>query len=190
MPPKAKFTREEVVAAALQIIREKGTNAVTAREVGARLQSSARPIFTLFSGMEEVLSEAERAAREVYNGYVAQGLKEALPFKGVGKAYIRFAVEEPALFRLLFMRTISVSVSEALPRFDDNFRAILSSVTQSYCVSEEQAYRLYRHLWIYTHGIAALCATASCKFTSEEIDGMLTEVFASLLKSIKTGGIK
>ena len=41
---------------------------------------------------------------------------------------------------------------------------------------------LYRHLWIYSHGIATLCATSMCKFTGEEIGNMLTEVFKSLLK--------
>lgn len=41
MPPKPKFTREEVVEAALRLISEKGTDALTARELGERLGSSA-----------------------------------------------------------------------------------------------------------------------------------------------------
>ena len=40
MPPKAKFTREEVIAAALTILREGGIGAVTARELGAKLNLS------------------------------------------------------------------------------------------------------------------------------------------------------
>ena len=52
MPPKAKFTREEVIEAALSILRAKGRSALTARALGERLNSSARPIFTLFSGMD------------------------------------------------------------------------------------------------------------------------------------------
>ena len=44
------------------------------------------------------------------------------------------------------------------------------------------AEKLYRHLWIYSHGIATLCTTKMCRFTGEEISQMITEVFTSLLK--------
>lgn len=190
MPPKAKFTREEVIAAAVEIVREQGIESVTARELGARLNSSARPIFTLFRSMEEVLSEVKIAVRTVYNGYVRQGLSENPAFRGVGKAYIRFAAEEPAMFRLLFMGKNGAGVAEILSEIDENYALILQSITDGYAVSEEFARSLYRHLWIYSHGIATLCATSSCSFSAEEIGGMLTEVFRALLMQRGTGVIK
>ena len=66
MPPQAKFSRKEIVSTALEITRENGLGAVTARELGTRLKSSARPIFTVFENMEEVNKEVVKAAREVY----------------------------------------------------------------------------------------------------------------------------
>lgn len=54
MPPKAKFTKEEIVEAALGIAHESGFDALTARTLGERLGSSARPIFTVFKSMDEV----------------------------------------------------------------------------------------------------------------------------------------
>ena len=54
MPPKAKFTRDEILEMAFQIAKEEGIDAVTARELGSRLGSSARPIFTVFENMDEV----------------------------------------------------------------------------------------------------------------------------------------
>ena len=47
MPPKAKFTKEEITEAALNIVQTNGFEALTARELGTRLGSSARPIFTV-----------------------------------------------------------------------------------------------------------------------------------------------
>ena len=44
MPPKPKFTKDEIVDAALDIVSRDGVEAMTAREVGERLGSSARPI--------------------------------------------------------------------------------------------------------------------------------------------------
>lgn len=192
MPPKAKFTREEIISMALEIVREKGIEAVTARELGARLQSSARPIFTVFENMEEVLTEVLKAARELYKQYVERGLQQDIAFRGVGAAYIQFAVEEPKLFQILFMseRCGGSDLTHVLTHIDENYEAILKSVREPYQLDEENAKRLYQHLWIYTHGIAALCATKVCFFTQKEIEAMLTEVFKSLLAQIKRGGIE
>ena len=67
MPPKAKFTKNEIVDAAMQIVREQGLEAVTSRELGKRLGSSACPIFTVFSNMEEVKSEIIMSTNEKLN---------------------------------------------------------------------------------------------------------------------------
>lgn len=185
MPPSAKFTREEIIGAALAIVRRKGMPALTARALGAELESSARPIFTVFKNMEEVQQAVLGSARAEYNVYIEKGLSEQLPFKGVGTQYIRFAVQEPRLFRLLFMSEKDSELACILPLLDGNYQAILSSITDEYGVEVNEAEALYRHMWIYTHGIAALCATGTCRFTENETSSMLTEVFTSLLDKIK-----
>lgn len=82
-------------------------------------------------------------------------------------------------------RTGRADFENVLPLIDESYEQILLSITAGYGLQETAAERLYRHLWIYTHGIAALCVTQTCCFTGEEISGMLTEVFSSLLKKIK-----
>lgn len=187
MPPKAKFTRDEIVQAGLNIVRENGMEALSARALGAALGSSARPVFTVFQSMEEVQGEVLEAARSRYDEYVRRGLEQEPAFKGVGTQYILFAIQEPKLFQLLFMteQKQSPSVVNVLPMIDDNYGDILRSVQNGYQLSEEQAEQMYRHLWIYTHGIAALCATNMCVFSAEEISGLMTQVFQGVLKEIK-----
>ena len=189
MPPRAKFTKEEIVNAGLTILREKDLASVTAREVGKRLHSSARPIFTAFTNMSEVIEEIEKEARKIYTSYVQEGLKQDLAFKGVGQAYITFAIKEPKLFQLLFMKKqdSSIGLNKILPEIDDNYEAILASITDNYPVNKDVAVMLYRHLWIYSHGIATLCATSMCTFSKEEIGNMITEIFKSLLKERLSG---
>lgn len=190
MPPKVKFTKEEIIAAALEMTREKGIHSVTARALGLKLGTSSRPIFTAFQNMEEVQTEVVKAARVLYNQYVRDGLAQIPAFKGVGMQYIHFAVQEPKLFQLLFMseqkQIPDLSGVKAL--VDDNWKDILCSIRTLYGVTEEDAKKLYNHLWIYTHGIAALCATRVCSFEEEELSGMLTEVFVSFLKEVKANG--
>lgn len=187
MPPRAKFTKNEIVEAAMQIVREHGLEAVTSRELGKRLGSSACPIFTVFSNMEEVKSEIIIETKEIYKGYVMEGLKQDVAFRGVGYAYIQFAIREPKLFHLLFMSEQSEPTDKehTLMLIDANYEEILNSVKEPYGLQEEEAKRLYQHLWVYTHGIASMCATKVAILTNEEIVSMMTDIFISLLKEIK-----
>ncbi len=57
MPPKAKFDKDEIMKTALSIVENDGMDALTARTLGQRLGSSARPIFTIFKNMDEVACE-------------------------------------------------------------------------------------------------------------------------------------
>lgn len=183
MPPRAKFTKDEIIDAALSITKEQGIDAVTARELGNQLGSSARPIFTVFESMEEVKDLIVMRSKDLYGQYVEEGLKNDIPFKGVGVAYIRFAIEQPRLFQLLFMNPINNArnVSSILPVIDDNYDKILRSVQESYDMDREAAERIYQHLWTYTHGIATMFATGLCSYTAEQIGERLTEVFKGLL---------
>ncbi len=187
MPPKAKFTREEIVEAALNIVKRDGFEALTSRALGSYLGSSARPIFTVFQNMDEVQQAVIDAAKALYKKYVDQGLLWEHPFKGVGTQYILFSIQEPKLFQLLFMtqQPQIPDFSGVLPLIEESYREILLSIQNDYGISEHLAERLYHHLWIYTHGIATLCATKMCHFTGDEISSMITEVCTSILKNIK-----
>ena len=182
MPPQAKFTREEIIEAAFQIARTQGYDKITARELGKQLQSSARPIFTVFENMEEVKTAVIDRAKEVYGQYVADGLKQELAFKGVGMAYIKFSMKEPLLFQLLFMSAVpgDMSVERILPQIDASYEDILQSV-QKYVDSREAADMIYQHLWTYTHGIATMCATGLCSYSMEQIGERLTQIFIGLM---------
>lgn len=192
MPPKAKFTPETIIQAGLDIIRENGMGALSARALGTKLGSSARPIFTVFQSMEEVQTEVTKSAKLLYAEYVKKGLEQESAFKGVGTQYILFAIQEPKLFQLLFMseQKQKPAVANVLPIIDENYKDILLSVQNEYYLSEDKAEQLYRHLWIYTHGIAVLCATNMCVFTPEEINSLITQVFRGMLREMKEGALE
>lgn len=190
MPPKAKFSKNEVICAALRIVERDGEDSLTARSLGAELGSSARPVFTVFNNMDEVFAAVVSRANAVYGEYVEEGLKETPSFKGVGKAYIRFAAERPRLFRLLFMREREdcPDMNTALRLIEEHYNDILYSITNTYSVDEDTAKQLYFHSWVYSHGIAVLTATKVCRFSEEEVSAALTVNFGALIRKIKTEG--
>ena len=104
MPPKPKFTRDEMVQAALELVARRGTEALTARELGAALGSSARPIFTVFRSMDELQQAVREAAMRRFEQFVRQPVPDMPVFKQVGMQMVRFAMEEPKLYQLLFMQ--------------------------------------------------------------------------------------
>lgn len=106
MAPKNKFTKEEMVETALRVVQAKGIGCLTAKAIADELGTSTRPIFTYFGSMDEVKQAVYAAAVRVYDSYTKAGLKEKIPFLGVGKSYIRFAREEPELYWLLDRKSV------------------------------------------------------------------------------------
>lgn len=135
MPPKPGFTREEIVDAALDIVSRKGIEALTARELGEALGSSARPIFTVFRSMEELQQEVRSAAMRRFESYAGRTMPGVPLFKQVGMQMVLFGAQEPKLYRLLFMRENRSAVS-----FDDVFGEL--GDTRVCRFSEEQLGRM------------------------------------------------
>ena len=187
MPPKAKFTKEEIVDAAFEIVRRDGVEALTARSLGAKLYSSPRPIFTQFNSMDEVLEKVKEKGRRLYESYEDQGMSGQNAFKGSGTGYIRFAEEEPKLFQLFFMKESGEvpDPEKVLQTIDGYYEKILDAVMQEYGFDRKTAERVYLHMWLYSHGIAVAIATKICTFSDKQISDMLTDVCSGLIAKIK-----
>lgn len=179
MPPKGKFTREEVIQSALQITREEGISALTARALAARLGSSAKPIFGLFRNMEEVQQEVMTAADRLYQSYLKLDMArgEYPPYKASGMAYIRFAREEKELFKLLFMRDRS---GETIEEDRESLRPLLEILMANLNIAEDQAYLFHLETWVYVHGIATMVATAYLDWDLAFISQTLTDIYQGL----------
>jgi AcrR family transcriptional regulator len=54
MPPRVKITKEKILETALELVRQKGCDAVNARAIAAMLGCSTQPVFSNFSTMEEL----------------------------------------------------------------------------------------------------------------------------------------
>lgn len=188
MPPKAKFTKEQITKAALSVVSEKGVQALTAKELGAALGTSTTPIFTVFNSMQEVQDEVMLAAMERFEEYAHKAAHIKPVFKQVGMQMILFAKEEPKLYQLIFMSSISEAQT-----FDDIYAHLgsvadecLDLLQKDYDLSKDNAKTLFEHVWIHTFGIGALCATGVCDFSHKQIAEMLTQDFTAMMMLMKS----
>lgn len=179
MPPKYKFTRQEIVQAALDITRTEGIHSVTARAVGAKLNSSSKVIFGLFQNMEKLQEEVIKAAHDLYQNYLKENMSKGKypPYKASGMAYIRFAKEEKELFKLLFMRDRS---EEKIEQNLDEIKPLLQIIQKNIGLSEQDAYMFHIEMWLYVHGIATMIATSYLEWDRETISNVLTDGYMGL----------
>ncbi len=178
MPPKPKYAKEEIVSAAFKLVREKGAEALTARELAAALNTSSRPIFTAFDNMSELKSEVVKMCEDVYFQFVAEEkAKGKYPeYKAMGMAYIRLAKLEKNIFKLLFMR----DRTHEQQSYNTLFKSGTDAVQKLLSFDENKAERMHWEVWIWVHGIASMLATSYVDLEEEVISEMLTDVYSSL----------
>ncbi len=187
MPPKFRFTREEIIQAAMAITQESGFASLTARSLAERLGSSTKPIFGLFANMEEVQQAVMQAADTLYQRYISEAMvsDEYPPYKASGMGYIRFAMEEPRLFKLLFMRDRS---GEVLAEDREAIRPLLNLLQHQLGITEDEAYLFHLESWIFVHGLAAMIATSYLPWDMNFISRAMTDMYQGLTHRYLQGG--
>lgn len=185
MPRKSQFTKEEIVRYGLGIVEEKGMESLTARELARSLGTTVAPIFVHYPSMDELKQDIRVMAQKIYHEYLQRGLREKIPFHGVGMQYIAFAKEKPELYRLLFLSDRGNQSHYAMDELKRTQDLVRESLQKIYRIDAFSADRLFRDLWLVAHSIATLLVTGGCNYTEEEISSILTEFSLGLCKAYK-----
>ena len=101
--------RERIVEAARDIVSEEGLDALSMRAIAERIEYSPATIYLYFRDKDALLRDVVQAGFERMRGYMMEELEEAgtegtpaAQFLGLGRAYVRFAIENTAYFRVMF----------------------------------------------------------------------------------------
>ena len=185
MPPSVKFTKQEIINAALRVVRAGGIGSLTARSLAAELGASTRPMFTYFDSMDALKHEVHEAAKDLYRTYVERGLAEPIPFLGVGQSYVRFAKEEPELYKLLFLERPSSAGGGAMEALALSQDLVRTSLMRIYRMDAEQADCYFRDLWLVAFSFATLIVTDDGPYTDAQMSSIFTEFSLSICKAYK-----
>lgn len=184
MPPKLKVTKEKVLEAAFELVRERGADALNARAVAKRLDCSTQPVFSNFSSMEELRDSVIARTERAFEDFTRQAMEQDKfpPYKASGMAYIMFAKKERELFKLLFMRDRSREPGSAASAFFENIVALVSENTG---LSLEAARLLHLEMWVWVHGAASMAVSSYLDLDEEAAGAMLTDVYQGLAERWK-----
>lgn len=185
MPPKPKYTREQIVDAAYELVKESGIDALAARTLGKKLGTSSSPIFTFFSGMDELKDEVIIKARLYFREYINGIFEYKMAFKEFGMRHIRFAKEEPSLYRLIFLSSDKALYDVFDMEFSDVLEGVLKEICSTFQISEDDAKSLFNNMLVYANGIAAFCINDVGAFSEEFISKQISNVCISLVNTIK-----
>ena len=122
--------RTRIVEAARDIVSESGLDALSMRSIAERIEYSPGTIYLYFRDKEALLREVIQAGFERIGEYIETELKAvgpsanpAIQHRALGRAYVRFALENTAYFRVMFelptvpqMECVECDEADAEPR--------------------------------------------------------------------------
>jgi AcrR family transcriptional regulator len=182
MTQRVQFTREMIMEAAFGLTREGGWAAVTARTIARRLGSSTMPIYSSLRSMEDVEEEVRTMAEKLLLDYQSRRYTDELPLN-MAEGYVRFAKEEPHLFRFLYLdRPVRQSPGTGEQEVAGAYERISAGTTAIPLADQVptamQDPRILKS-WIFTHGLAAMISSGVLDLPVERIRSILSEAGAA-----------
>lgn len=172
MPKRPTTTKEAMIDGAFRLIREQGHEALTVRNLASFLGCSTQPIMYQFPDTETLKELTYQKADAFHSEYIlaAEDLLE------LGIRYIRFAEEEPQLFRFLFQsgRFSGFSLEDLIraPEGAD----VLAAVSTEEELTTEEAAAFFEPLVAVVHGYASLIANNGMKYDPDAIRRVLLTI--------------
>ena len=186
MPAKKKVPKNIILQAALDIVREKGIEAVNARSIAQKLRCSTQPIYLSFKGMNELKVEVFQMIDTEYNSFFTKHIDTKNYLVSVAKSHILFALEEKNLYKAMFLSNIMDGVSlEDVANAVWNKSTVLS-VVKDFQIDELSAKKLFVQMWLFSSGLAVQLATNNMKVDENDIDLLLNDFYERLGKSYAT----
>ena len=185
MPAKVKVTKEMIVDAAFAVARETGAENINARTVSKRLNCSTQPVMYHFATIEELKRTVYARADRYHSEYLMQCQSPKGAMLGIGLNYIRFAMEEPHLFRFLFQSDY-FNGATLLELIDaEELTPVLSAMQGALEVSLEQTKKVFLTIFLFAHGYASILANNAMRYDEERIAAQLEQAYKGAVMAAK-----
>jgi AcrR family transcriptional regulator len=172
--------RRALLNEAVRTIQREGVEALTLRAIGLSLGVSRTALYRHFTDKRALLSavatEGFRLLRErLVEAWGAGGVGG---FNATGAAYIRFAIENPSHYRVMFGGFV-----DDAPRNEDltregtaAFQTLVDSLValqKEGAVRRDDPLQLARFIWSAVHGISMLIIDGQLPHQQAQIDGLI-----------------
>ena len=104
---------------------------------------------------------------------------------GIGLNYIRFAIEEPNLFRFLFQSGFTVENSLLEMIDSEELKPVLSVMQEAMAMDMEQAKEVFLTIALFAHGYASIIANNSLEYDEELVAAHLERAYRGVVLAIQ-----
>lgn len=182
MPTKIRISKDMILDAAFEIVREYGIDSLSNRELASKLKCSIRPIYYQFENVSEMEKELYKKIEKYFYEFLMDNMVEGIPkYKQVGINYIKFAKKEKKLFQTLFMGELGLAPSAFVTKDGEDYSKIEKLVRKSTNLDDEDIKNFHTNMWIFCHGIATLVANNTIFLTDDQIEQLLSYEFQALM---------
>jgi AcrR family transcriptional regulator len=157
--------RRALLDEAVATIRDEGVDGLTLREIGARLGVSRTALYRHFADKRALLTalatEGFRMLRQQLVTAWEEGGRGRAASQSMGVAYVRFAVANPAHYRVMFSRFVDPEPQEPELGAEARgaFQALVDAVAalqHAGVVRGDDPVLVARFVWAVVHGVAML----------------------------------
>ena len=169
MPPKTRVTQDMIINAAVEVARHSGFEAINVRTVSGQLHCSTQPVMYHFSTIENLKRAVYRQVDHLHSEYMMYTLPGQDPILGIGMNYIRFAVEEPQLFRFLFQSGYAEEKSLLEMVDSEELVPVLAAMQEGTRLSMQKTRDVFITVALFAHGYASIIANNHLEFDEKLI---------------------
>lgn len=184
--PSADVT-ESLLDAALALLTEGGSDAITVRDVAARAGVAPMGVYTRFGGKDGLLEALflDGFSRLQAAITAARGADARSRLRNGCLAYRRFGVENPHLYELMFRQMLELELSaESLEQAERTFGQLVERVEDAAsagAISADDAVDVAQQIWNALHGTVSL-EIAGVTFSADP-----ESTFARLIDTLISG---
>ena len=170
MPTKSRISKDMILDAAFEIVRQDGMEKLSNRELANKLKCSIRPIYYQFENVEQMQKELYMKIEQYFYKFLLDNMVEGIPqYKQVGINYIKFAKKEKKLFQTLFMSEIGLTPNAFISKAGEDYEEIAKMIKISTNLNDDDIKDFHTKMWIYSHGIASLVANNTICLENKQI---------------------
>lgn len=181
MSATKKITRDSIIDAAVDVLRDGGFSSINARSVAKKLGCSTQPIYLSFKNMDELKAALTERAIAMHTQRVRESLKahegNDSRYSSYGMGFVQFAAQEKQLFRWLYIDGEQIGTY----RTDIMLPEIVKVIVEEFGYSEEVALKLHMDMIYFSYGLAILANTGHLGLSDFEIHEAFRREFRALI---------
>lgn len=164
MKQPSVYTRENIIDAAVELIREQGWHQVTTRKIARQMGASTMPIYSHLKSLDDLEQDLRVKVRGMLKEFQLHAYTDQ-PLLNLAFGYVVFARDERQLFRFLYLDRPEPMETGNLSGMKDSFFEQFgkdSPVGAALSAMEVEGQEtLIQNTWIFTHGLAMLVNSGS-----------------------------